>query len=83
MPEQTETFLTATQAREKMGVSKGKMAKIIRNQEIPTYPDPRNQKAKLIKQVDVEAWLARAVRPPTTWRRSASGQEEEKIRGAA
>jgi excisionase family DNA binding protein len=79
MKKEPETFLTTTQARERMGVSKGKMTSMIKDKEILTYPDPRNKRVKLIKQSDVDAWLARAVRPPTTYRKreeTPTGQEE-------
>lgn len=83
MEKTPETFLTATQAREKMGVSKGKMTAMIRDHEIPTYPDPRNKRAKLIKQSDVDAWLERAVRPPTTYRKRGEAEEGKKDWAAA
>ncbi len=81
MKNKSEVFLTATQAREQMGVSKGKMTAMIKDQEIPTYPDPRNKRAKLIKQSDVDAWLARAVRPPTTYRKREEPAEEPVTEG--
>jgi len=39
------------------------MAKMLRSGEIPYIPDPRNERAKLIKRSDINAWLAKAPRP--------------------
>lgn len=59
-----DTYVTATEARALMQVSKGKLTAMIKSGEIPTYPDPRHKQAKLIKMSDINAWLAKAVRPP-------------------
>src|SRR5215467_341438 len=61
MPDEVE-YLTATQARDVLGVSQGKMTALIREGQLPTYPDPLNKRIKLIKKADVEALLARTVR---------------------
>ena len=63
-----ETYVTATEARELMQVSKGKLTSMIKLGEIPTYPDPRHKQAKLIKLSDIQAWLKKAVRPPKAYR---------------
>lgn len=59
-----EQYVTATEARELLQVSKGKLTAMIKSGEMPTYPDPRHKQAKLIKMSDIHAWLAKAVRPP-------------------
>lgn len=59
-----DTYVTATEARELLQVSKGKLTAMIKSGEIPTYPDPRHKQAKLIKMSDINEWLAKAVRPP-------------------
>ncbi len=83
-----ETYVTATEAREILQVSKGKLTAMIKSGEMPTYPDPRHKQAKLIKMSDITAWLAKAVRPPRSHRPvhlEGPHQEEDakKIRRAA
>lgn len=63
MPDDEE-YVTASEARQLLDVSRGKLAAMIKSGELPTYPDPRNKLVKLVKKSDIEAWLARAVRPP-------------------
>ena len=53
-------YLTATQARDLLGVSQGKMTALIREGQLPTYPDPLNKRIKLIKKSDVAALLAQS-----------------------
>jgi excisionase family DNA binding protein len=62
-------YVTATEATRLLDVSKVKMAKLLRSGEIPYIPDPRNQRAKLIKRCDIDAWLAKAPRPKVAHRR--------------
>lgn len=76
-----ETYVTATEARELLQVSKGKLTAMIKNGEILTYPDPRHKQAKLIKMSDIQAWLAKAVRPPRPHR--VPSQEGQRGRGDA
>ncbi len=64
-------YLTATQARDLLGVSQGKMTALIREGQLPTYPDPLNKRIKLIKKSDVDALLAQ----------SASQRKPEQIKG--
>jgi excisionase family DNA binding protein len=66
-------YVTATEATQILDVSKGKMAKLLRNGEIPFIPDPRNERAKLIKRTDLDAWLAKAVRPKVSYQRKTPG----------
>ena len=83
-----ERYVTATEARAFLQVSKGKLTAMIKNGEIPTYPDPRHKQAKLIKMSDIHAWLAKAVRPPRPHRPlhkegvSSRGDEEKRRRAA-
>jgi excisionase family DNA binding protein len=64
-----EEYVTATEATHLLEVSKVKMAKLLRSGEIPYIPDPRNERAKLIKRSDIDAWLAKAPRPRVPHRR--------------
>ena len=59
MTEEVE-YVTATQARDLLGVSQGKMTALIREGQLPTYPDPLNKRIKLIKKSDVDALLAQS-----------------------
>ncbi len=56
-------YVTATEATRLLDVSKTKMAKLLRSGEIPYIQDPRNERAKLVKRSDIDAWLAKAPRP--------------------
>jgi excisionase family DNA binding protein len=62
-------YVTATEAARLLDVSKGKMAKLLSSKEIPYISDPRNERAKLIKRADIDAWLAKAPRPKVPHRR--------------
>ncbi len=64
-----QEYVTATEATHLLEVSKVKMAKLLRSGEIPYIPDPRNERAKLIKRSDIDAWLAKAPRPRVPHRR--------------
>ncbi len=70
--ETSSEYVTATQATQIIDVSKGKMAKLLRNGDIPFFPDPRNERAKLIMRRDLDLWLAKAVRPKVPHHRKAS-----------
>jgi excisionase family DNA binding protein len=63
MREDENEYVTATEAMRLLDVSKGKMAKLIKTGEMPYISDPRNERAKLIKRADINAWLAKTVRP--------------------
>ena len=63
--ETEETYVTATQALELLGVGKPKLAQMIRDGELPTYPDPRHKQVKRIKVADIQEWLRRAGPPRT------------------
>ncbi len=82
MTEEVE-YLTATQARDLLGVSQGKMTALIREGQLPTYPDPLNKRVKLIKKSDVDALLAQTVRqrkPVHAKRRNKKqGEQREQI----
>jgi hypothetical protein len=64
-----EEYVTATEATHLLEVSKVKMAKLLRSGEILYIPDPRNERAKLIKRSDIDAWIAKAPRPRVHHRR--------------
>ncbi len=68
IPEQQE-YVTATEATRLLDVSKAKMAKLLRTGEIPYIADPRNERAKLIKRTDIDAWVAKAPRPKVSHQR--------------
>ncbi len=63
-------LVTTKQAMKIMGIGSGKMAQVIRTGELPSYPDARNRKAKLIARTDIDAWLRRASPPGTYQRRN-------------
>lgn len=69
-----EEYVTATEATHLLDVSKVKMTKLLRSGEIPHIPDPRNERAKLIKRSDIDAWLAKAPRPRVHYRRREQTQ---------
>ena len=73
-----EEYVTATEARDLLGVSQYKMTAMIQNGEIATYPDPFNKRAKLIKRADIEAWLAQAKRPRKPHKRLIEGEEKKR-----
>ena len=81
-----ETYVTASEARQLLDVSRGKLAAMIKSGELPTYPDPRNKLVKLVKRSDIDAWLARAVRPPRKHqpgaRQEEGGAQQKLIRAA-
>jgi excisionase family DNA binding protein len=70
-----DEFITATEARERLGVSRGKMTAMLAKGELAWRPDPRNARAKLIRVADVEAWLARAVRPPVKKKKKVAADQ--------
>jgi excisionase family DNA binding protein len=75
---QNEEYVTATEARDLLGVSQYKMTAMIHNGEIATYPDPFNKRAKLIKRADIDAWLAQAKRPRKPHKRQNEGEEKDR-----
>jgi hypothetical protein len=58
MSEPEEVYLTTTEATKQLGISQYKMAKLLKEGTLIWYPDPLNQRTKLIKQADVERLLA-------------------------
>ncbi len=72
-----EEYVTATEATHLLDVSKVKMAKLLRSGEIPHIPDPRNERAKLIKRSDIDAWLAKAPHTRVPHRRREQPQATE------
>jgi len=72
-----EEYVTATEATRLLDVSKVKMAKMLRSGEISYISDPRNERAKLIKRSDIDAWLAKAPRPRVHPQRRKPPQQEQ------
>src|SRR5260370_18351948 len=70
-------YVTATEATRLLDVSKTKMAKLLRSGEIPYIQDPRNERAKLVKRSDIDAWLAKAPRPRVPHQRKPPTYNEE------
>jgi len=54
-------FITIGTARERLGVSKPKMAQLIRDGLFPVYVNPLDRREKLVRWADVEAGLRRPV----------------------
>ena len=61
---QQEEYLTSTEAKQYLGVSEYKMARLLESGEIAWRQDPFKKHAKLIKKSDLDAWLAKAPRRP-------------------
>jgi excisionase family DNA binding protein len=59
-----DDYITVTEARELLGVSKVKIARMIRDGELVTVPDKRDARVKLVKRSDVE----RIIQSPTRTR---------------
>jgi len=51
-------YVTATQAREMLGIGRGKLAELIENGTLPTTESPLNKRTKLIKRSDLAPLLA-------------------------
>ncbi len=52
-----EGYLTMTQAREQLGVSRVTMARLVRDFDAQVYEDPRDARVKLLRAEDVERML--------------------------
>jgi hypothetical protein len=64
-------YVTATQAREMLGIGRGKLAELIENGILPTTESPLNKRMKLIKRSDLAPLLA-LPRPKKRPRRSVN-----------
>jgi hypothetical protein len=62
MTEKSE-YVTATQAREMLGIGSAKMAELIANGTLPTTDNPLNKRVKLVRRADVEKLMALYPRP--------------------
>lgn len=60
---QHEEYLTASEARELMGVTQFKMTQLLKTGELPSHKSLRDRRVSLIKRSDMEAWIARAGPP--------------------
>lgn len=58
-----EEYLTVSQARALMGVTKFKMTKLLKTGEIASQQSLRDARVTLVKRSDVEAWIERAGPP--------------------
>ena len=47
-------YLTVSQARERLGVSRMTMYRLLRRYNVPLYADPRDARVRLVKADDVE-----------------------------
>ena len=54
MREPPEGFLTMAQARERLGVSKMTMMKLVQRSGIEVFQDQRDARVKLVREQDVE-----------------------------
>lgn len=52
-----DDYITVAQAREMLGVSRVKIAAMIKSGAIVTVPDPFDARVKLVKRADVEALM--------------------------
>lgn len=57
---QNEDYLTASEARNLMGVTQFKMTQLLKTGELPSERSLRDGRVRLIKRSDMEAWIARA-----------------------
>ncbi len=55
--EQTPEFMTASQARRLLGVSKVTLARLIRDGVLPTTESPLDKRVKLVRASDVQTLL--------------------------
>jgi Helix-turn-helix domain len=53
-------WITVKEAREMLGVSEPKIAKMLRTGELQWEPNPIDHRGKLVRLADVEALLAKA-----------------------
>jgi len=56
----TPEYMTISEAREDLEVSKGKMSKLVKDGILKTIPDPLDSRVKLVKREDVERLKIRA-----------------------
>jgi len=50
-------FLTAEEARERLKISRWKMAKLLKSGEIPSQKSGWDGRIKVIRRIDLEAWI--------------------------
>lgn len=51
---QNEEFLTLTQARKLLGVSRTKLWTLVKEGQLTIYKDPLNKRVRLVRREDVE-----------------------------
>lgn len=54
-----DEYMTVGEARERLGVSKPKMAQLIRDGLLPAMESPLDKRVKLVRAADVEALASR------------------------
>jgi hypothetical protein len=59
-----QEYVTATEARDILGVSHKRVTEMLKDGRLAWIPDPLNQRAKLIRRADVDALLASFPRQP-------------------
>ena len=61
MPESSyqspEGYLTMAQAQARLGVSKPTLQRLVKDEGLEIYTDPRNKRVRLVKAADVERLL--------------------------
>jgi hypothetical protein len=71
-----DEYITATEARKRLGITEYMLAKLLREGTLPWTPDPYNKNAKLVKVSDVEQLQARRLRQPPRKRRTQEPAED-------
>jgi excisionase family DNA binding protein len=56
-------FMTLTQARAQLGVSKPTLRRLLKTHGVTVYEDPKDLRARLLKKDDVMALAARVAQP--------------------
>jgi hypothetical protein len=54
LTEDNSEYMTATEARLTLGVTKTKLASLIRDGDLPVVESPLNKRVKLVRRADVE-----------------------------
>lgn len=60
MTDQESEYISAAEAREMLGVSKPRMAEMLKNGTLKWEPNPLDRRGKVVRRADVEALARRA-----------------------
>lgn len=71
-----DEYITATEARKRLGITEYMLAKLLREGTLPWTPDPYNKNAKLVKVSEVEQLKAKRLREPPRKRRPHAPTED-------